>query len=113
MNGYDPTDTRAIERSRAEQVRKAQQERRVLLDDVSRLMSRKDGRRIVRHLLGEAGTYQTSFSTNALQMAHSEGRRDVGLRLLALIQEACPERYLEMLTEQMKDDRSSDRPNTN
>lgn len=113
MNGYDPTDIRAQERARQEQARKGEHEQRVLLDDVSRLMSRKEGRRFVRHLLGAAGTYQSCFSTNALQMAHSEGKREIGQYLLVLLQQACPERYLEMLSEHMKDERSSDRPNAN
>lgn len=113
MNGYDPTDIRAQERARQEQDLRAQREQRILLDDVARLMSRKEGRRFVRHLLGAAGTYQSCFSTNALQMAHSEGKREVGQYLLVLIQQACPERYLEMLSEHLKDERSSDRPNTN
>jgi hypothetical protein len=43
--------------------------------------------------------WRSSFSTNALTMAFSEGQRNEGLRLLAQITTHAPERYAEMLKE--------------
>ena len=114
MSGYNPMDTRAQERAQAEQADKARRDQREYSDDLNRVMSNKSGRRFMRRLLAETGVYRESFDPNALRMAHREGERNVGLRLLAAVQSACPERYLEMLQEHSKDERSSnDRSTSN
>lgn len=68
-------------------------------DDLKWLMGSKRGRRIVRRQLERAGIWQSSFNTNALVMAHNEGRRNEGLALTAAIMQHCPERYNDMITE--------------
>ncbi|WP_059413440.1 Bbp19 family protein [Cupriavidus basilensis] len=113
MTGYNPMDTRAQERASQERAKQAQQMERALSDDLNRIMSNKSGRRFVLHLLNLAGTYRSCFDPNALQMARMEGERNVGLKLQALIEAVCPDRYLEMLSEHMKHERSNDRPNAN
>lgn len=63
------------------------------------IMGSKSGRGWMFELLATCHVYETSFSANALNMAYSEGERNIGLRLVASLAEACPERYLEMMRE--------------
>jgi len=67
------------------------------LRDLDELMSLPAGARFIWRLLERAGVYRSSFSTDALIMAAQEGRRDIGLKLLAEILEACPEKYINLL----------------
>lgn len=105
---YDPTDLQAQERAMEERDKQARQALRLLSDDVNRLMSSKSGRRFVLHLLAETNTFGSCFDTNALHMAFKNGERNVGLKLQALIQGSCPDRYFEMLQEHLKNEQRRD-----
>ena len=65
-----------------------------ILPDLSSVLSRPDGVRLIRHILAE---------TRALDPigpgadAYQAGQRDVGLRLLSLIRTAAPERMAALL----------------
>ena len=63
------------------------------------LMSGPQGRRIVWDMLDLAGVYRSTFSTNGSQMAFLEGRRDMGLRVMAQAQTASPENFRKMMEE--------------
>jgi hypothetical protein len=67
-------------------------------DDFKWLMSTKRGRRQVWRAMERAGVFRTSFSTDALVMAHEEGAKREGRYLFAM-SHALPERYIEMLKE--------------
>lgn len=99
---YDPTSPRSLERERARQEQDVQRARMERAEDVKKLMSSIWGRRLMWGFLADAKTYQSTFSTNAMTMAHEEGRRKFGLELLAYIQCTCPELYVVMLQEGMK-----------
>jgi hypothetical protein len=73
-------------------------------DDIKWLMNNKRGRRIARRLLDHAGVFNLSFNTTAMTMAFNEGRKNEGLRLLALVHEFCPEQYTLMMQESAKND---------
>jgi hypothetical protein len=49
--------------------------------------------------LSTCGVYHETFSTDALRMARGEGRRSVGLELLADIMEHSPASYVKMMEE--------------
>lgn len=66
-------------------------------------MGSKRGRRIVWRHLDKAGVFQTSFRTNALEMAHAEGWKDYARSLLAQVNALCPELYPVMVREQRND----------
>lgn len=75
-------------------------------DDFKKLMGSPSGRRIVYWLLATSGVMQTTFlevkgreSYMALAMAHAEGKKDMGYRLMARISELCPEKYMLMMKE--------------
>ena len=113
---YDPLNPAAVETSRNAKRETAWFEDRIASDDLKWLMSSRRGRRIMWSLLERAGVWRLSFTTNAMQTAFNEGRRNEGLALIAAIHELCPERYVEMLQEQKKHDNrnaSDDRSNTN
>jgi len=57
------------------------------------------GRRWMFELLEFCQVGASSFSSNALEMAHREGKRTVGNRLMPEIYYACPERHTEMMKE--------------
>ena len=99
MRPSDPTDLKAQEAARAEKAQRDAQARESELSDVSWLMSSKRGRRILWRQLTRAAVFQTSFSTVAMEMAHNEGRKQEGYRLLALIHAAAPTLYPTMVEE--------------
>jgi hypothetical protein len=107
MSNYDPLDLRSQEREKADKEVRDKLERENEEADIKWLMSSKRGRRTMWRLLDQAGVFRLSFNTNALTMAFSEGNRNYGLRLLALIHSLCPELYPTMLKEQ-KNDRDAD-----
>lgn len=91
MTDIDPEHQKAAE---------AQAEvRRVQVEDVKWLLAHKAGRRFVWRLLEQAGVYRTSFNNSGSVTAFNEGQRNIGLMLVAEIQELVPERYLDMLKE--------------
>lgn len=99
MSDPNPTDLLAVEA--AETARKADT-RRVAdeaADDFRWLMSDKRGRRIVARLLADTGVFRCSFTGNS-ETYFREGERNVGLRLLAQVNDLTPELYPTMLREQ-------------
>jgi hypothetical protein len=75
-------------------------------EDFRWLMAHKQGRRLMWQWLDQAGVFRSSFSTNALHMAHLEGQRNVGLAHIDRIHRLCPDRYQEMIKEQKDSGRS-------
>jgi hypothetical protein len=105
MSEFDPTDIRGQERSKAESELRNKAAKDTEESDFKWLMGSKRGRRIVWRLLAQAGTFQLSFSTNAMQMAFAEGNRNYGNRVLTMIHTLCPELYAVMMREQLNDNR--------
>jgi hypothetical protein len=63
------------------------------------LLNTTPGRRWVWQLLCECGVFASSFRDSALVMAFEEGKRNVGLRLLADVMRVAPEQYQTMAEE--------------
>ena len=68
------------------------------LADFMHVMESAQGRRVVYRYLGICGLYRTSFTGNNTTF-FNEGRRDIGLQLMADVQDSSPELYLKMLHE--------------
>ena len=97
---HEPADI-ALQQLQAEAAAaQAAIDRQTEIGDFKWLMTQKRARRYVWRQLEQAGVFQTSFTSDALQMAFNEGQRNLGLRILGFIHEHAPESYLEMLTEQ-------------
>jgi len=62
-------------------------------------METRWGRRLMWRLLSITGIYRTSFSTNAMQMAATEGMRQVGLVFLQDVHEVCADAHFQMTKE--------------
>lgn len=103
MTTIDPLDTLAHEQAEADLQEKLAFTKRVEQDDYKWLMSDKRGRRIFSRLLDTTGVYRSSFTGNS-ETFFREGARNVGLQLMAKVQEYCPEKYDLMVTEQRKND---------
>ena len=99
MSSINPVDIHEIEEAQSLAADRIHYERELEIGDLKWLMSNKRGRRFVHRLLDRAGVWRLSFNTNALTMAFSEGTRNEGLRLIAMLSEHCLDRYTEMLKE--------------
>ena len=74
--------------------------------DFKWLMRDAKGRRLVYWLLSRSGVFRTTFEESALRahympiaMAHAEGRKDLGYRLMGKNGAICPEQYTKMMKE--------------
>lgn len=99
MATYDPTDLRAQEREKADELARKRIAQANEDDDFKWLMSSKRGRRIVWRLLEQAGVFRISFSQNSMQMAFNEGGRNYGNKVLSMIHALCPELYPTLMKE--------------
>ena len=74
------------------------------LDDLLVVLSTLNGRRFIWRQLSECGIYKSSFHPSGSTVYFMEGRRDVGLKLLADVMEVSPEAYSTMATEAQQDE---------
>lgn len=77
---------------------KLARQRKQELNDVRSIMQTPEGRRYIWRMLGETGVFRTSFTGNSTTF-FNEGMRNVGLKILADVNEASPELYYQMQTE--------------
>lgn len=108
---YDPTDLKGQDEQRDEESKRKQIAESQTEKDLKWLMSSPQGRRIVWRLLEQAGVFQSSFNTNALTMAHNEGRRSYGNQMLTQIMRDCPELFSPMMKEQNGSDGNGTKSN--
>ena len=92
---YDAGDRRHVER-REKTAKTARLERN---EDFRWLMGQQRGRRFVWELLAKAGLFRSSLGTSPELTAFNEGRRDLGLAVLADLMRLCPEQYARMQAE--------------
>lgn len=109
---YDPLDLAGQDKKKANKDLQDKLSRENEETDIKWLMGSKRGRRIVWRLLEQAGVFQLSFNTNAMQMAFNEGNRNFGNKTLSTIQASCPELFTIMLKE-ANNDRLDDGSRTN
>lgn len=94
----DPTDLRGQDADSDEAAAKAELQRKQEIEDVRWLMSSPRGRRFVWRVLSKAGIYRTSFTGNS-ETFFREGARNLGLFLLAEINDHALDDYVVMLRE--------------
>lgn len=92
--------------TRDERIKEQAGREELFKEDFKRLMDTPGGRRIVHWLLASSGVMQTTFVEikershyMALAMAHAEGKKDMGYRLMSKISVICPEKYALMMKE--------------
>lgn len=68
-----------------------------LLDDVKWVLSTAKGRRFIWWFWGLCGTFSESYvSKDTTQTAYNEGKRNIGLQILLLVNEANSEAFAQM-----------------
>ena len=100
MNPFDASDPAHIRK--AAKAAKADAAQR--LEIVRGIMSLPSGRAWMHDWLQSCNIFATTFTGNALQSAFNEGRRSIGLRMLAEIMQACPDQYVQMMREENERD---------
>jgi len=77
---------------------------RQMTNDWAAVVATTAGRRVLMNIcLDMAGTHRSVFSTNALSMAHAEGRRSLGQSIENTIEAAVPGAYATLLAERSKE----------
>lgn len=95
MFDWEETDSEAkTERQLEAEKRKRDREQ----SDLKKILATPEGRRFVWGLLEQAGVFRSSFTGNS-QTFFLEGRRDLGLQLLAKVFAAKPEAFAQMQRE--------------
>ncbi len=65
-------------------------------NDLKFVLSNESGRRFMWKTLSDCGIFQTSFRSSGSETFFLEGKRSVGLKLLADVMQADPDSYLKM-----------------
>ena len=100
MSELNPFDLDALASAERKTEEEEKFDRQVEIDDFKFVMEDKRGRRFIWRQLAGSGVFRSSFSGDNNTTNFREGARNVGLKLMALIHEACPEKYHLMLKEQ-------------
>lgn len=98
----DPIDLAAAKAARDLAETEAAKLREQEVSDFRWVVQDGRGRRFIWRLMREARVFHSSFSAEALTMAHHEGQREQGLKLLNELLELCPEKWLEMINDQKR-----------
>lgn len=89
--------------------REQESERERELNDVRHVMSSKEGRRFFDRYQRLCHVHETSFTGNNTTF-FNEGERNIGVRMLADVNEACPELYIQLLNEKLEILRQKQKP---
>ena len=94
MNDFNAGDESHVNERRKKEKSGRDQE----LEDIRHVLATRQGRRFYWRYLSECGVFRTSFVTNAT-IYFNEGRRSIGLHLMADMNEAAPESFVLMQKE--------------
>lgn len=92
---YDTSDPQAVNKAKKKNARK----RADRLKFVEAAMGLEEGRAWFYDLLNFCKVFQGPFNSDPYQTAFLCGEQNIGLRVLADIQDAAPQHYLPMITE--------------
>jgi len=87
-------DKKQVDEAKGKENRSRDQE----LEDLRQVLSTRQGRRFYWNLLSFCGVFESSFTGNS-QTFFLEGKRTVGLKMLANLNDAQPEAYVTMMNE--------------
>lgn len=88
----------SIEARDAQRSESGKLSRQIEANDLKWLMSTKQGRRFMRKVLAMSGVHRSSFTGNS-ETFFREGRRSLGLDLLAEVTRETFDEYLQMIAE--------------
>jgi hypothetical protein len=92
---YDTGNQRHVQRK----ARDSKLRERRLAEAFKWLMGDARGRLLMWQRLADAGVFRSSMAASPELTAFKEGRRDIGLKDLALIMRLCPDHYTRMAAE--------------
>lgn len=95
---YNASDPRQV----AGRKRAAKRRQKKDGDFLCRALKDAEGRSFFYELLAKCHSFRTTFTGEALSSAFSEGERNIGTQLYAMLMNADPKAFLLMLTEQGK-----------
>lgn len=81
------------------------------ISDLKKVLSAPEGRRFLWRVMGEAGIFRTSATGQTNTTFVNEGRRQIGLMILADIMEAKAEAFTQMQREQASDSKAESKGN--
>ena len=73
------------------------------IDDIKAILATPQGRRFLWRMMGFCGITESVFTGKNASTHYRAGKQDVGHFVLGEIVEAAPERYLEMMKENQKE----------
>ena len=73
--------------------------RAIEIAEITAMMSTEGGRRFIARILDSTGVFISTFDLDTHKHAYNAGKRQVGLSLVAELEQACPDKYLQLLEE--------------
>lgn len=101
-NFYDSEHEKQNKENAKEYKKKYERE----ISDLQKVLRLPEGRRFIYKVLCECGVFKTSFSQNSMTTAFNEGKRDIGLSVIAQLDTADPGIYSQMLKEYFSEQKS-------
>lgn len=101
---YDPGNRKDVRRAEKAAKLAARQRQEI----VTQVMGGTPGRAWMHSILASCNVFASTFTGEALSSAFSEGRRSVGLQLLADIMLSCPDHYITMMRESNERDAAAE-----
>lgn len=79
------------------------EQRNIEIAEITAMMSTEGGRKFVTRILDSTGVFTNTFDLDTHKHAYNAGKRQVGLGLIAELEQACPDKYLQLLDERYDD----------
>lgn len=73
--------------------------RTIEIAEITAMMSTQGGRAFVSRILDKCRVFRSTFDPDTHKHAYNAGKRDVGLAIIEDLQQACPDKYLQLLDE--------------
>ena len=99
MGQTNASDSKQVEKGAKSEKTKRQFE----VDQVKFILSTQQGRAYIWRHMSAAGIFESCFTGNSATF-FNEGRREVGLKMLAEVNEASPDSYVQMMKEAKGED---------
>ncbi len=80
-----------------------EEKRKRELDDIRAVMLTLPGRRVLNRIIQECNVFGEIFSPNGSVTNKNLGRRDIGIFVYAELESACPDLFLKMRQEHVKE----------
>ena len=94
----EPPVNAADEHAQAQAKRREKDKARQAQNDIREVMSRPEGRRVMWRILVKAGIYADCFTGNSTTF-FNEGKRSIGLQLMAELEAAAKDQFIDMWKE--------------